>query len=101
MAGRAYVVARADAQRRFAPRVTRQSQSVAWEIASLHCKGAASCFAHGPPVALPGGHARPDARINLGGIPGADAPSAFLIFLLILTGVVALQLIIFKTKKWL
>ncbi|MBM4025184.1 MAG: zinc transporter ZntB [Planctomycetes bacterium] len=39
--------------------------------------------------------------INLGGIPGADDPSAFLIFVLILAAVVALQLIIFKTKKWL
>jgi zinc transporter len=39
--------------------------------------------------------------INVGGIPGADDPSAFLIFILILATVVVLQVIIFKKKKWL
>jgi zinc transporter len=39
--------------------------------------------------------------INVGGIPGADNQSAFLIFLFILIVVVVLQVIIFKKKKWL
>jgi zinc transporter len=39
--------------------------------------------------------------INVGGIPGSDSPSAFLVFLLVLSVVVALQILIFKKKRWL
>jgi zinc transporter len=39
--------------------------------------------------------------INVGGIPGADNPSAFLVFLLFLTVIVVLQILIFKRKRWL
>jgi hypothetical protein len=42
--GEANVIARPDAQRRFAPGATKQSQSCGREIASLHCKGATSCY---------------------------------------------------------
>lgn len=38
--------------------------------------------------------------INVGGIPGAENKSAFLIFCLILSGVGAIQFWIFKIKKW-
>jgi zinc transporter len=38
--------------------------------------------------------------INVGGIPGADNPSAFLVFLLFLTVIVVLQILIFKRKRW-
>ena len=41
--GEANVIARPDAQRRFAPGATKQSQSCGREVASLHCKGATSC----------------------------------------------------------
>jgi len=37
---------------------------------------------------------------NLGGIPGADHPLAFAIFLGILAGVVGLQVIVFRLLKW-
>ena len=39
--------------------------------------------------------------INVGGIPGAENKSAFLIFILILVIVVILQVVIFKRQKWL
>jgi zinc transporter len=39
--------------------------------------------------------------INVGGIPGADNPSAFLVFLLVLAVVVILQILVFKRKRWL
>lgn len=39
--------------------------------------------------------------INIGGIPGADNKWAFVIFLVMLAGVVLLQLLYFKKKKWL
>lgn len=39
--------------------------------------------------------------INVGGIPGAENPQAFLIFVLILIALVAMQLALFKWKKWL
>ncbi len=39
--------------------------------------------------------------INVGGIPGADNPSAFLVFILVLAVVVILQILIFKRKRWL
>ncbi len=39
--------------------------------------------------------------INLGGIPGSDNQSAFLVFILILVVLVALQIVVFKKKKWL
>lgn len=39
--------------------------------------------------------------INVGGIPGADNPNAFLVFVALLVGIIALQLILFKLKKWL
>jgi zinc transporter len=39
--------------------------------------------------------------INLGGIPGSDNQSAFLVFVLILVLVLALQIVVFKKKKWL
>lgn len=39
--------------------------------------------------------------INVGGIPGAEHPSAFLVFLLVLAVVVILQILIFKRKRWL
>lgn len=39
--------------------------------------------------------------INLGGIPGAENKSAFLIFVLLLALVVVVQIIVFKKKKWL
>ncbi len=38
--------------------------------------------------------------INIGGIPGADNPHAFYIFDVILIGIVAAQVIIFKKLKW-
>jgi len=38
--------------------------------------------------------------INVGGIPGADNPSAFLIFIGILIAISAAQIWIFKKKKW-
>lgn len=39
--------------------------------------------------------------INVGGIPGAENPQAFAIFVVILTIIVALQVWLFKYKKWL
>jgi len=39
--------------------------------------------------------------INVGGIPGAEDSRGFLIFIVILVGVVALEFILFKKKKWL
>ncbi|ARN56893.1 zinc transporter ZntB [Sedimentisphaera salicampi] len=39
--------------------------------------------------------------INVAGIPGAEAESAFWIFILILAAAVITQIIIFKRKKWL
>ena len=38
--------------------------------------------------------------INVGGIPGADNPLAFMIFVISLVVVVGLQIWIFKSKKW-
>ncbi len=38
--------------------------------------------------------------INVGGIPGADNPYAFMIFTAILVTLVALQILIFKKLKW-
>lgn len=38
--------------------------------------------------------------INVGGIPGAENTNAFMIFIIILVFVVALQILIFKKKKW-
>ena len=39
--------------------------------------------------------------INVGGIPGSENQSAFLVFMIILAIVVVLQMVIFKRKKWL
>jgi zinc transporter len=39
--------------------------------------------------------------INVGGIPGSENPSAFLLFVCILAVVIVLQIILFKKKKWL
>jgi len=39
--------------------------------------------------------------INVGGIPGSENQSAFLIFIMMLIVVVFLQIVIFKKKKWL
>lgn len=39
--------------------------------------------------------------INVGGIPGSENQSAFLVFVCILAVVIALQIIVFKKKKWL
>jgi zinc transporter len=39
--------------------------------------------------------------INVGGIPGAEDPFAFLIFIGMLVVVVALQLLVFRSRKWL
>jgi len=39
--------------------------------------------------------------INIGGIPGAENQSAFVIFIVMLVVVVILQIVIFKKKKWL
>jgi len=39
--------------------------------------------------------------INVGGIPGADLPSAFWIFLAILTAISAVQIWVFRLLKWL
>ena len=39
--------------------------------------------------------------INVGGIPGSDNKWAFMIFIVMLVGVVTLQLMYFKKKKWL
>jgi len=39
--------------------------------------------------------------INVGGIPGAENQSAFIIFILMLVFVVIAQIVIFKKKKWL
>ena len=39
--------------------------------------------------------------INVGGIPGSDNPSAFVIFVLILASLLALQVLYFRKKKWL
>ncbi len=38
--------------------------------------------------------------INVGGIPGANAPQAFLVFCLLLVGVAAGLLVLFKKKNW-
>ena len=38
--------------------------------------------------------------INVGGIPGAENKWAFGIFIVILIGVVVLQILFFKKKKW-
>ncbi len=38
--------------------------------------------------------------INVGGIPGAENKTAFLIVCLILSGFAAIQFLIFKLKKW-
>ena len=38
--------------------------------------------------------------INVGGIPGADNPSAFLLFLVFLVGIVVLQIVLFRYRKW-
>jgi len=38
--------------------------------------------------------------INVGGIPGTNNPSAFWLFIGLLLGVVAIQIIIFRWKKW-
>lgn len=38
--------------------------------------------------------------INVGGIPGADNPVAFLVFCLVLVVIVALQILLFKRLKW-
>ena len=38
--------------------------------------------------------------INVGGIPGADNSSAFIIFIVIIIAIVIMQLIFFKRKKW-
>lgn len=38
--------------------------------------------------------------INVGGIPGADVPTAFLIFCGLLLAVVGMQIVIFKKLKW-
>lgn len=38
--------------------------------------------------------------INVGGIPGANNANAFFIFVALLVGIVVLQLILFKWKKW-
>ena len=39
--------------------------------------------------------------INVGGIPGADNPKAFVFFILILVAIVAFQVWLFRRKKWL
>lgn len=39
--------------------------------------------------------------INVGGIPGAENPNAFLLFILILTVTVLVQMVLFKKLKWL
>ena len=39
--------------------------------------------------------------INVGGIPGADNPAAFIIVALLLHAVVILQILLFRWKKWL
>ncbi|MDG6772758.1 zinc transporter ZntB [Thiomicrorhabdus sp. ZW0627] len=39
--------------------------------------------------------------VNVGGIPGAENPWAFLIFSLILIAIVVVQIAVFKWKKWL
>ena len=39
--------------------------------------------------------------INVGGIPGADSKLGFTVFVLLLLGVVAFQIWLFKKKKWL
>jgi zinc transporter len=38
--------------------------------------------------------------INVGGFPGAENPWAFLLFLLFLAGIVVVQMLWFKRKKW-
>lgn len=38
--------------------------------------------------------------INVGGIPGADNPDAFWIFIVMLSSLVALQVLLFKKLKW-
>ncbi len=38
--------------------------------------------------------------INVGGIPGADDGSAFWIFCAMLTGIIAVQMLLFKKMKW-
>jgi zinc transporter len=39
--------------------------------------------------------------VNVGGIPGADYPQAFLIFIILMIIVVILQIVLFRWKKWL
>ncbi|MCK7595994.1 zinc transporter ZntB [Microbulbifer sp. CAU 1566] len=39
--------------------------------------------------------------VNVGGIPGSENPRAFLIFSVLLTVTVAIQLVVFRWKKWL
>ncbi len=38
--------------------------------------------------------------INVGGIPGAENPAAFWIFIMMMTVIVGLQIYIFKKLKW-
>lgn len=38
--------------------------------------------------------------INVGGIPGAENPGAFLLFLVFLVGIVAAQVLLFRLKNW-
>jgi zinc transporter len=39
--------------------------------------------------------------INVGGIPGAENPTAFLMFILLLIVLVIIQIAVFKWQKWL
>jgi zinc transporter len=39
--------------------------------------------------------------VNVGGIPGADYPQAFLIFIVLMIIVVVVQIVLFRWKKWL
>jgi zinc transporter len=38
--------------------------------------------------------------INVGGIPGAEYKASFAIFCMLLVGLIIIQLVIFKMKKW-
>jgi zinc transporter len=38
--------------------------------------------------------------INVGGIPGTENPWAFLIFSLLIVGILVVQMLWFKYKKW-
>ena len=60
----------------------------------------AATLRQGSEIFLPLGFLTGLLGFNVGGIPGAENPWAFLLFLLFLVGIVAVQILLFKLKKW-